>query len=172
MGNRVRLGQSLVFVAAALMGCSESSRPKPQTTAPRPPDASYLLADGPADVFSVEAARRDSQNGDEIAVEGRIGGTPQPFVEGIAAFTIVDTRVKWCAEDEGCPTPWDYCCADTASKTATIKVVDSDGRPVATDARQLLGVKELSQVVAIGRLKRDEHANLTVLAEKVHVAEE
>ena len=172
MPNCVKLSGLLILVVASVVGCSETNPPGAVKSEASGPVSGYLLADKPADVRGVEMARKDSQGGEEIAVEGRIGGSEQPFVEGIAAFTIVDTSLKWCAEDEGCPTPWDYCCSDTASKIAMVKVVGPDGRPVGKDARELLGVKELSLVVARGKVKRDEQANLTLLAERIHVVKQ
>jgi hypothetical protein len=89
----------------------------------------------------------------------------------LAAFTIVDEKVPYCAPDEGCPTPWDYCCETDAVKDniATIKIVNDAGKPVASDARELLNVKELSTVVVQGKAKRDDQGNLTVAATKVFV---
>ena len=42
---------------------------------------------------------------------GRIGGSENPWIEGLAAFTIVDPVMKHCGElgDDGCPKPWDFC---------------------------------------------------------------
>lgn len=37
-----------------------------------------------------------------------------------------------------------------------VKVVDSSGKPLATDARKLLGLKELQTVVVHGVAKRDD----------------
>jgi hypothetical protein len=50
-----------------------------------------------------------------------------------------------------------------------VQVVDSSGKPLAGDARQLLGLKELQTVVVHGKAQRDEAGNLTVLAEGVFV---
>jgi len=50
-----------------------------------------------------------------------------------------------------------------------VKVVDATGKSVGTDARKLLGLKELLTVVVHGRAKRDEAGNLTVLADGVFV---
>jgi hypothetical protein len=52
---------------------------------------------------------------------------------------------------------------------ATIKFVDDQGQTIATDARDLLGVKELQRVTVRGRAKRDEAGNLTVLASGIHI---
>jgi hypothetical protein len=100
-----------------------------------------------------------------------IGGSSKPFVDGLAAFTIVDPKVPYCAADEGCPTPWDYCCQTEAVKEniATIKVVDEAGKAIAGNAKELLKVKELSTVVVQGKAKRDDQGNLTVATSKIFV---
>lgn len=135
------------------------------------PDATYLMSDKPAEAEGVGAARQKVKDDEEVTLVGRIGGSPKPFVDGIAAFTIVDPKVKYCADDEGCPTPWDYCCNQNEVKDniATIKVVNDSGQPVDKGAKQLLGVKELDQVIIKGKAKRDDQGNLTVLAQKVYV---
>ena len=53
---------------------------------------------------------------DEVVLVGRIGGSEAPFVDGLAAFTIVDAKVPPCSAEEGCETPWDYCCEQDAVK--------------------------------------------------------
>ena len=96
-----------------------------------------------------------------------------PWIEGQAAFLVVDTSLKPCNEmhDDGCKTPWDYCCdaGDLPANKAMVKIVNPSGNPVASDARKLLGVKELQTVVVHGVAKRDEAGNLTVLADGVFV---
>ena len=52
---------------------------------------------------------------------------------------------------------------------ATIKIVDDAGETVPTDARKLLGVKELHDGHVRGQAKRDEAGNLTVLAKGMYV---
>jgi hypothetical protein len=136
--------------------------------------AKYLLAREPAGARPVTDVRRSAKDGDEVAVIGRIGGNARPWVEGRAAFLIVDPSVKACTDMEhhSCPTPWDYCHTpreDLVKAMATVKVVDGRGAAVAVDARRLLGLKELQTVVAHGRAKRDDHGNLTVLADGLFV---
>jgi len=162
----------LVVAASLAVGCSESKNPAAPAGAATAPDAAFLLADKPADVRGVAQVRNDGQNDADVAVEGRIGGSRKPFVEGFAAFTLVDAKLQWCADDEGCPTPWDYCCSDTTGQLALVKIVGPDGRPVSKDARELLGVNELSRIVVRGKAERDEQGNLTVLADKVHVVKD
>ncbi|MBY0587207.1 hypothetical protein K2X85_08525 [bacterium] len=130
-----------------------------------------MLAAKPPGALGVIQARKDAKDKEDIVVEGRIGGDPKPFVDGIAAFSIVDMELKPCATEEGCPTPWDYCCDldKLPERKALVKVVDGSGKPMASDARQLLGVKELSTVTVRGKASRDEAGNLTILASGIFV---
>ena len=52
---------------------------------------------------------------------------------------------------------------------ATVKIIDESGKLVSGDARELLGVKELSEVVVQGTAKRDAQGNLSLAASKVFV---
>ena len=135
------------------------------------PTSAVLLPSKPAGAVSVIQARKDAKDRQPIVVVGRIGGGPKPFVDGLAAFSIVDLDIKPCSEKEGCPTPWDYCCDldKLPERKALVKIVDAEGKPVAADARQLLDVKELSTVYVRGTVARDTNGNLTVLASGVFV---
>ncbi|MCD0460195.1 hypothetical protein [Roseiconus lacunae] len=134
-------------------------------------DSAFVSDTEPAGAVPVGTARESVENDEQVTLVGKIGGSQQPFVDGLAAFTIVDPKVPHCSSDEGCPTPWDYCCTMNQVKDniATVKMVDESGAPVASDAKSLLGVKELSTVVVTGSAKRDSEGNLTVAATKVFV---
>jgi hypothetical protein len=169
----------LVALSAACLisiGCGSSSPSvelKRQTAATddAPPSTAHLLAAAPENSVNVADAREETEDDAEIALRGRVGGDENPFVDGMAAFTIVDMKCKPCEED-GCKTPWDYCCSpELASHKALVKIVDGNGEVVGRDARKLLGIKELSTVVVHGRAKRDDAGNLTVLADKVFIEE-
>lgn len=155
-----------------MMGCStEPSAPTGKATAIAKEAAElkgFLLSAEPTGALSVVAARRDIRDGDEIVLVGRIGGSEVPWVEGRAAFTIVDESLKPCNEkaDDACKTPWDYCCdLDVLPQsTATVKFVDAGGKLLSPDARTLFGLNELQTVVVRGKAKRDAEGNLTVLA--------
>jgi hypothetical protein len=167
------------LTALVAAGCADSTQTDaPNAAASNPaaaaaPDATYVLATEPEGAAGVGEVRESSNDKDEVTVVGRIGGSEEPFVDGLAAFTIVDPKVAHCSEEEGCPTPWDYCCTQNEVKDniATVRVVDDQGQLVAQDAKELLGVKELSTVVVKGTAQRDDQGNLTVLAEKVFVKE-
>jgi hypothetical protein len=147
----------------------------PETfTLPEGIDASkYVLSAEPEGAQDVIAARESAKDDEEVVVLGRIGGGANPWVEGRAAFSIVDPSVKACSDVPGdnCPVPWDYCCETDKLPTASalVTVVDENGDVVKADARPLLNVKELSTVVVKGKAKRDEAGNLTVLASGVYV---
>lgn len=175
-----------VALVAAAAGCSES----PSTTAPNAtsetssatdtapspatdsPLAAFLLEGEPEEQKSVLDARKSVKDGDDVVLIGRVGGSTAPIVKGRATFTIADTSFKPCNEtgDDGCPTPWDYCCEAGINKgLATVKIVGEDGKTLPVDVRDGLGLKELQTVVVKGKAKRDEAGNLTVQATGVYV---
>jgi len=166
-----------VTVSLSMIGCGDGSSTNTSNaggdSTSTQPEAMYVVTDEPEDALPVGDARKSIKDKDEVILEGRIGGSTKPFVDGIAAFTIVDKKVPYCSKDEGCPTPWDYCCETNAVKEniATVKLVDADGKPVMKDAREVLGVKELSTVVVKGIAHRDEEGNLTVSTDQVFVKE-
>lgn len=166
MARTMNLTWGLLLVGLAV-GCSQQLDDglKPEAA------SQYIAGSEPAEAIPVGAARAEAKDGAEIALVGHIGGSTKPFVDGALAFTIVDPKVPYCAPDEGCPTPWDYCCTqnDVKDNIAMVKLVDESGSTVTGDARNVLGVKELSLVVAKGVAQRDEAGNLTLLAEKVYV---
>ncbi|MDP1796295.1 MAG: hypothetical protein Q8K78_02380 [Planctomycetaceae bacterium] len=169
---------SLAF-AAAMVGCGQSATaPVPQAANTTPTasaaGAALLLHEQPTDAKPVADVRESAEDGGDVTILGRIGGGTNPWVEGRAAFTIVDPKLNPCHPSEGCPTPWDYCCStDQLPKNrAMIKVVDTAGGTVEEDARKLLGLKELQTVVIKGKAKRDEAGNLTVLASGVFIVPE
>jgi hypothetical protein len=131
------------------------------------------LTSEPREAQDVIQARQQATDKTEIVVVGRIGGGVNPWVDGRAAFTIVDPSLKACSDIPGdsCPTPWDYCCqtSQLPKSTAVVKVVDEAGNLIKTDARKLLKVKELQTVIVRGTAQRDEAGNLTVLASGIYV---
>ncbi|MEZ6043367.1 MAG: hypothetical protein R3C20_22950 [Planctomycetaceae bacterium] len=161
-----------VCVLTLSVGCGTSNMGSPEASSkPAAEGAQFVTMMEPADAIPVGAARESAEDTQDVTLVGRIGGSSEPFVEGLAAFTIVDPKVPHCAPDEGCPTPWDYCCTQDQVKgnIATVKVVDDAGNPVSGDARQLLGVRELSTVVVRGKAERDDRGNLTIATHQIFV---
>ncbi|PQO41963.1 hypothetical protein C5Y97_02655 [Blastopirellula marina] len=132
-----------------------------------------MLSESPSNPQDVIAAKESAEDTNEVTLVGRIGGSHDPWIEGRAIFTIVDSSLQSCDKIPGdsCPTPWDYCCRTDKLPTASalVKVVDENGEPIQSDARDLLGVRELTEVVVQGKAKRDEGGNLTVLASGIYV---
>ena len=163
---------SLVSGLLSLPGCSQEAPPAP--AGPSVSDSvevdgsQFILSEEPEGAVEVIAAREASEDGDDVVLVGRIGGGLNPWIEGRAAFSIVDNSLKACSDIPGdkCPKPWDYCCETDrlAEATTLVKIVDSDGELVAQDARKLLGLRELQTVVIRGRAVRDDVGNLTILA--------
>ena len=163
------------ILASLLIGCSqEATVPTASERAmPIVNRSKFLLTVEPVAANDVIKVRENSSDGDDVVIVGRIGGSQNPWIEGRAAFSIVDGSLKACSDIEGdnCPTPWDYCCETSklATATALVKIVDERGDLVKADARELLQIKELSTVVVQGKAKRDDAGNLTVLASTVYV---
>ncbi|GAB5402397.1 MAG: hypothetical protein Aurels2KO_06280 [Aureliella sp.] len=170
----------LTTLPCVLLGCTSdttTSMENASTTSVSDIDgAPFLLAAEPEAAQNVIQAREVAGDGDEVVVVGRIGGSANPWIDGRAAFSIVDGSLKACTDIPGdnCPKPWDYCCETSKlpGATALVKVVDKNGDIVKADAKTLLNVKELSTVVVQGKAQRDEAGNLTVLATGVFVKEQ
>ena len=167
--NWTLLGLAVVLLA----GCGGGkSAPKSGSGESTPDATEYLLAEEPADAKGVRELLEKAGDGDQVVVVGRIGGEESPWIDGLAAFSIVDTSLISCNEIEGdnCPTPWDYCCAAGLAEARTlVKVVDDQGRIVQASAKDLLNVEELQTVVVQGTAKRDEAGNLTLLANGIYI---
>ncbi|MEX1039464.1 MAG: hypothetical protein WDZ51_02460 [Pirellulaceae bacterium] len=159
----------LLAVAVTAWGCGSGD--KTPTATSSVPDSRFTATSEPAEAQPVGSARESAEDAQDIVVVGRIGGSSKPFVDGVGAFTIVDSKVAFCPEEEGCPTPWDYCCSQNEVKEniALVKLVDAEGKPVTQDARELLNIKELSMVVVQGKAQRDAEGNLAIQADQVFV---
>ena len=111
--------KKIVSLAACMallvvVGCSQQTPTTvPSTTATTltVDGSKYLLAAEPDDAVDVIKVREDAEDQDEVVIVGRIGGSENPWVDGRAAFSIVDPSLKSCAEygSHDCPKPWDYC---------------------------------------------------------------
>jgi hypothetical protein len=164
----------LLFAAMMLLfGCGQPQDNSSSSPENRTSGDGYVLASEPEDAQSVIDVRENAQDRQAVVVVGRIGGRENPWVEGRAAFSIVDLSLKACSDKEhdDCQTPWDYCCETDLLPEATVlvKVIDDSGNLVERDSRELLQVRELQTVVVEGAAKRDEAGNLTVLASGVFV---
>ncbi len=165
----MKLSYALVCLSfAALTGCGGGS--DVQQPAPTPAVASELakhaLATKPAGAVSVLDARKTGA-ADVATVTGRIAN----LVPGLAVFTLMDTSLPYCGEtnkDDGCKTPWDYCCESKDTRTANsllVEVRDGAGKPIAGSSSDL---RLLDAVTVVGKLTKDEHGNHVLLATGWH----
>lgn len=110
----------------------------------------WVLASAPGDAVSILDAKASAKEGDEIVLRGRIGGRASPIAGDSPVFTIVDLGLPYCGEveEEGCKTPWDYCCETPETVTrhsATVQIVtDGVADPVAA------GLEPLDELILIG----------------------
>lgn len=132
--------------------------------------ATLFVADAPAGAVDIAAAVKSAKAGEKIVIKGVIGGRKKAFVEDRAMFVAIDASMDACSEDEGCPTPWDFCC-DTpetiAANTLTVQVVDAAGAPLATSLKGSNGLKELDTVIVVGKV-RSADGSVVVDAEQIH----
>lgn len=157
-----------VFIMS--MGCSSGNDPVSEA---RKLGQQYLLTSEPSGAVGVITAREDAKDGDELVMVGRIGGAENPWIDGRAAFTLLDTSMSVVAEGEGnCESELclGNCCPDALNAcTVLVKVVDSNGKLVRVDSRELLGVLNSDMVVATGMAQRDENGNFVMLASGVYI---
>jgi hypothetical protein len=166
----------LVLSAIIVVGCSSK---KPESTAGldaatiKAIGAKYLVDAEPAEPKDVNDVVENGADNEPVTVLGRIGGGREPFIGDIAAFTIVDRKLKACSEmgdDDHCDTPWDFCCEPGLSKNSmTVKFLDDKGHVVPIDAKQLFNLKVLQTVVVSGELQKSQDGSSALIAKKMYV---
>ena len=168
MHTLTRIATAIALAAAAACGGHDASQAAPQSS--DLPERFYL-AQAPSGAVDVGAAHASAKDGEQVTVRGSVGGSEFPFVEGVAAFTIVDPALKSCENDGmDCPTPWDYCCVDPAALvkgTAMVEVTEG-GQLLKTSPRWFHGLDHLVTVVVQGTAKRDANGNLSIAATGIH----
>lgn len=112
--------------------------------------------------------------GDKVVLRGRVGGSKEPFVAGRAVFTLVGRGIKACNEnpDDHCSKPWDYCCEtkdDILANSVTVQVVDAKSQVMRTEMKGRQGMKELTEVVVVGKVSATDGKGVVVNAEGVWV---
>lgn len=159
----------------ATLGCGSGSGEKPvsQVTSVSVNGAKYTLADEPDGAIGVIAARGSAKDGELIVMVGRVGGAGNPWIDGRAAFTMLDASKSVVAQgkeangNEICM--GDCCASERAACTALVTVVDDNGSVLPVDSRELLRIAENDMILVRGKVKRDEADNFTVLADGVYI---
>lgn len=107
--QRTNFAFALLAASLLVAGCSNPAEPVASYDG-----AKFVLSAAPEGGKHVTAAREAFKDGDDVVVIGRIGGSNDPWVNGRAAFSIVDPSLLACSdekeegEDCSCKTPWDY----------------------------------------------------------------
>lgn len=169
--NSMSRSTAFVLTAIIAVACSKSSGKITREAPPKSelPDK-YLLANEPADAKPVLAAKSVVKDGERVAVTGKV----HDFVSGLSAFVITDPALKTCDQESPmstCPTPWDYCCTDSAevaAASATIEVREGE-RVLKTGARGFHGLDYMAQVTVTGQAQTDAKGNLTVIADGIYI---
>lgn len=164
----ILIGVPVVFLA----GCSDTA-----PVAEKYDASPYLLTTEPEGAEQVIPARETAKDQAEVVVVGRIGGDLDPWVKGVAAFTIVDSSIRACSDGDengepcSCKTPWDYCCElnKLPNSMVLVKIVDKDSNVIPQDAKENFGVKELDTVTVKGKIKCDENGGMSILASGIYI---
>lgn len=162
-------------VVFALAACTEkkdaaaSSTPAATGAAPSA-ELSKILGTAPTGTpVAIHKARGTVKPGETITLSGKIMGNASPFVAGRAAFILGDTEIlKACNEIPGdtCETPWDACCDTPEQKkqgTATIQVVDAQGRALKEPLEGVGGLEKLSKVTVTGTVAKESSADVLLV---------
>ncbi len=140
--------------------------------------AKYLLPSEPADALGVLDLEESSLSDHEITLVGTVGGVPNPWAEGQAAFVVTDPSLAAEeSEDEhhhACGDNCPYCAKKKAAVAPTtgmalIQVVDEQGQVVPIDARQLFNLAPSQTVVVRGRAERDQQGHLVISARGLYI---
>jgi len=154
-------------------GASPASSSQPSSAAANIDASQFTLAEEPDGAVGVIAARESAENGAPLVLVGRVGGSAKPWIDGRAAFTLLDASMDVVADgedsEEGELCMGDCCATERLNCTTLVKVVDEQGKLVPVDARELLGLKESDMVVVQGTAKKDESGNFVMIARGVFI---
>jgi hypothetical protein len=179
--NTLAIGAIVLATALSPIGCgagkNETANLRPGEKASAEPSASLpeglFLREAPESPTDVGEALKTAQEGDSIAIRGRIGGVKEPFTKNRAIFVLCDNKLQACSEHhmDGCPTPWDMCCAqDRLDNLASIQISDADGRPLKFELKGRDEFRPLNVLVIKGRVgPRPDPKTLLIHADGIFV---
>lgn len=161
----------------ALISCGEKKATEASDTpATGTSLEAVIVPSEPSGALSITEVRKTVKVGKEVTLAGKVMGRKDPFVDGRALLILGDPAIITSCDlrpGDGCPTPWDVCCDDNdaiKAATATIQVVDQDGKPIKQGLKGVHGIKELSKLVVKGTIAEGSSAdNLLVNATAIFV---
>ena len=172
------IASALWITAALISGCGDAPAVQSRTAAAEDQidGAKYMLAEEPDDAIGVIDARQSASDGAPLTVVGRIGGTSSPWVDGRAAFTLLDASLVLVAEGadagdsgDGQICMGDCCAAERAHATMLVKILADNGRVMEVDSRDLLRIAENDMVVVRGKATKDNSGNVALIADAVFI---
>lgn len=157
-----------IVLSVMASGCARSSaEPTEVRVGPIP---NVHLNQEPAGAVEILDARDEAKDGEPIVLVGRLGGGLKPWIDGRAAFLLVDTRIlPSCKDGDHCEAGCPDCSKEMLAASTMVKFLGDDGKVLAVDARELLGVKDESTLVVQGIASRDGAGNLSISAAGVFV---
>ncbi|WP_193212781.1 hypothetical protein [Luteolibacter marinus] len=171
----------LLLAAALFSSCRKSDPPVAAAAPESGPSAAITAVIDAApggEAKPIHILRESAKPGDLVTVSGRVMGNASPFVEGRAAFILGDPDLLTpCNEnpDDDCDTPWDTCCDTREDKkrgTATIQVVDAEGRVLKEAIEGVGGIGKLATLTVSGTVAEGSTPDLLVInASAIDVAE-
>lgn len=161
---------ALSLCCLILVGCGGEAEDNAKTkTKATTKDVKLMLDTAPANPVAVKDMKDGLATEGDVVVFGRI----REFIEGFAGFTLVDQRMKHCAERPGdmCKTPWDYCCEDSGDmvKHSVIVEVHKDGRIMKSNLDGMGGMDKLKDVIVRGKATKDSQGNVVIQANGIFV---
>ncbi len=169
---------SIVALGALFLVSCKKTDPVAAAPAADPAFERFFSEETLKDARPIHIARTTAQAGDEITLEGLVMGRENVFVNDRAAFILGDpAKLTPCntVPGDSCKTPWDACCDTQEVKregTASIQLVDEDGRVLKGDLKGTSGIKELSSVTVTGTVAPQSTEDaLIVNATRIHVSE-
>ena len=145
-----------------LVACGAEEAPRAKKTEPVVQRDWEMKAD-PGMAYSVADAKEELPE-EEFIVVGRI----HRMVKGFASFTLMDDKLDYCGEvnpEDGCKTPWDYCCdtaEDRLANSLNVQFEDENGKTIKGAVPGDL--RHCDLVVVRGKVSKDEHGNVTIHA--------
>lgn len=167
----LRLGCAALVVFTAF-GCEKTGKSASKSDLAE--RAKYLLTDEPDGAQSILSVREELADGENYVLFGRVGGVPDPWSPGKAAFVIADPVALLELDSDGhqCSDGCAFCKKEKghpARHLAMVRIVDKAGALVPVDARKLLDLETGDMVVVRGTVVQDKLGNLIVNADGVHV---
>ncbi len=173
--NRIGAIAAAAGLIAFIAGCGgkEGSSAAPEAAAGQAPSvlaSVFAVVPKPEVIIPIPELRTTVAAGDSVVVEAKVMGVMEPFVENRAIFVVGDeatiTTCDLMSEDDHCETPWDACCEDPdklKAGTATIQVVDQEGKVIRSGIRGINGLTELSRVRVAGEVDKASNGNVLII---------